>query len=170
MNRLHVTTCAVAALAIGSVAPAWAQGPAPARFGGIGSPGLNQPVYSPYLNLLRTNNSTLQNYYGLVRPEIQFRNAATTLQNEVLLNQQNIGYLEAQNASANAQIVTGHGAYFLNTQGYFLRGTGGGGGARGAGLGSARGAAGGGFTVPPGGGFNNRPGMASPVPGTGTGR
>ena len=41
--------------------------------GGIGATG--QPTFSPYLNLLRRGNSTLSNYYGLVRPEQQFRAA-----------------------------------------------------------------------------------------------
>jgi hypothetical protein len=41
--------------------------------GAIGAVG--QPTFSPYLNLLRRGNSTLQNYCGLVRPEQQFRTA-----------------------------------------------------------------------------------------------
>ena len=41
------------------------------RTGGIGAVG--RPTFSPYLNLLRSGNSTLFNYYGLVRPEIEFR-------------------------------------------------------------------------------------------------
>jgi|GEM_PF-1624086 len=34
-----------------------------------------RPAFSPYLNLLRSGNSTLLNYYGLVRPELEFRAA-----------------------------------------------------------------------------------------------
>lgn len=42
--------------------------------GGAASPfGQSRPAFSPYLNLLRGGNSTLFNYYGLVRPEQQFR-------------------------------------------------------------------------------------------------
>jgi hypothetical protein len=43
------------------------------RPGGIGP--TSRPTFSPYLNLLRGENSTLLNYYGLVRPEIEFRAA-----------------------------------------------------------------------------------------------
>ncbi len=43
------------------------------RPGGIGP--TSRPTFSPYLNLLRGENSTLFNYYGLVRPEIEFRAA-----------------------------------------------------------------------------------------------
>jgi hypothetical protein len=40
----------------------------PGRIGAVG-----QPTLCPYLNFLRRGNSTFQNYYGLVRPEQQFR-------------------------------------------------------------------------------------------------
>jgi hypothetical protein len=39
----------------------------------------SRPAFSPYLNLLRRGNSTLSNYYGLVRPELDFRRADTQL-------------------------------------------------------------------------------------------
>ena len=49
---------------------------------GFGRPafGNSRPAFSPYLNLLRGGNSTLFNYYGLVRPEQQFRQADSQLQ------------------------------------------------------------------------------------------
>ncbi len=34
---------------------------------------INRPAYSPYLNLLRRNTGPVQNYYGLVRPQLQFQ-------------------------------------------------------------------------------------------------
>jgi hypothetical protein len=40
----------------------------------------SRPSFSPYLNLLRGGNSTLANYYGLVRPELDFRRANSQLQ------------------------------------------------------------------------------------------
>jgi hypothetical protein len=49
---------------------------------GFGRPafGQSRPAFSPYLNLLRGGNSTLSNYYGLVRPEQQFRRIDSQLQ------------------------------------------------------------------------------------------
>lgn len=51
------------------------------RVGGIGP--TTRPTFSPYLNLLRRENSTLLNYYGLVRPEIEFRNANQQFQSSL---------------------------------------------------------------------------------------
>src|SRR5262245_58747136 len=60
-------------------------------------PGLNPsgiPAYSPYLNLLRPGNPAFMNYYGLVRPELDFRAAVRGLQQQVTANRQTIGNLE----------------------------------------------------------------------------
>ncbi|MBI1314170.1 hypothetical protein GC176_22985 [bacterium] len=55
-------------------------------FSGYGRPGgigpTSRPAFSPYLNLLREGNSTLFNYYGLVRPEIEFRAANQQFQSD----------------------------------------------------------------------------------------
>src|SRR5260370_40694423 len=79
MRRL-LTAATVAAALFLTATTASAQAPIyrPGMGGQIGT-----PVYSPYLNLLRNNNSTLQNYYGLVRPEFQFRNSIYGLQTQV---------------------------------------------------------------------------------------
>jgi hypothetical protein len=106
--------------ALGSVAfvMSWAVGPvrAQATYGRVGVGQINRPVYSPYLNLLRTGNPVYANYYGLVRPEVELRSAASTLQQEVFANQQGISGLEA----ATTTLTTGHATRFLNTSGYFL--------------------------------------------------
>ena len=99
----------------------------------------SQPTFSPYLNLLRTGNggfgnSAAFNYYGIVRPQIDFQNNIAGLQNDVDLNRQAI--LDQNNQSNNNQLntfSTGHAAVFLNNGGYFLNssprlGTHGGGG------------------------------------------
>jgi len=41
-----------------------------------------RPVYSPYLNLNRSGGTLAQNYYGLVRPEIEFRNSVGQLRRD----------------------------------------------------------------------------------------
>jgi len=87
-------------------------------------PGLNPngPGYSPYLNLLRSGNSAGFNYYGLVRPELQFRNAFKGMEQQIGANQAGIAQLNDQRGLP----VTGHTATFLNTGGYFMNMSGGG--------------------------------------------
>src|SRR6266849_4481527 len=49
-----------------------------------GTPGnVNPPGASPYLNLLRSGSSQAVNYYGLVRPQTDFRNSIQGLQQQV---------------------------------------------------------------------------------------
>jgi hypothetical protein len=85
----------------------------PARPGGIVP--TTTPGYSPYLNLLRRDAPTFQQYYGLVRPEVEFRGAIGTLQRQEVLNQDEINGVAASGLPA-----TGHRTAFLNTGGYFL--------------------------------------------------
>lgn len=86
------------------------------------------PAFSPYLNLLRQGNSTALNYYGLVRPQVQFGNAIGGLQNEVDLNRQLINSQNGGNSANDpSALTTGHAAVFLNTGGYFLNSNRGGG-------------------------------------------
>lgn len=94
-----------------------AQPPVPA------GPPPQRPPFSPYLNLLRPGSSPAQNYYGLVRPEQQFRQSIGSLQGAVTANQQAIGDLQTNPAGGPA--VTGHPVYFLNTGGYFQNTVGG---------------------------------------------
>src|SRR5687768_6759291 len=114
------TVCAVgAALCVGT-AGASAQPPVPG--GGYSRP----PAFSPYLNLLRGGGSPALNYYGIVRPQMQFRDAIQNLSNQVDLNQQAIGNLAA---TGNALPTTGHPTQFMNLGGYFMSSGGGFGGA-----------------------------------------
>ncbi|MFO0808537.1 MAG: hypothetical protein U0746_07940 [Gemmataceae bacterium] len=83
------------------------------------APGAVRPPFSPYLNLTRPGNTAI-NYYGLVRPEVDFRNSLNGLQSQYnALNQD-------ANDPRNAQSFpgTGHGAAFLNYSHYYaLRGS-----------------------------------------------
>jgi hypothetical protein len=71
------------------------------------------PAYSPYLNLLRGGNSFATNYYGLVRPEIGFRNSILGLQQQTALNSYEL------QTGQTGQLQTGHPVQFLNYSHYF---------------------------------------------------
>jgi hypothetical protein len=75
---------------------------------------VNQPVYSPYLNLLRGGSSPVNNYYGLVRPQIDFSQSIQNLQGQVTSNQQAINSA----TGGPFPLFTGHPVYFLNTSHY----------------------------------------------------
>ncbi|QVL34470.1 hypothetical protein KIH39_11340 [Telmatocola sphagniphila] len=96
-------------------ASAFAQYPAGPPIGGAMNPGFGQggPTTSPYLNLLRGGSSTLANYYGLVRPELQFRQQVQGLATQQVQNTQAINGID------NVPI-TGNSIRFLNTQPYFM--------------------------------------------------
>ncbi|HKB02867.1 MAG TPA: hypothetical protein VKD90_11650 [Gemmataceae bacterium] len=80
--------------------------------------GVATPTFSPYLNLARGGNPAI-NYYGLVRPQINFATSLDVLQGQLLAGQQ-------ADARAPGEIApTGHPIAFLNTGSYFLS-TGGG--------------------------------------------
>jgi len=100
------------------VAPVSAQLPYQAP-GGIRAP-LQQPAYSPYLNLLRPNIggfAPVQNYYGLVRPELEFRSGIYGLQQQVSANQQAIA---TGQSAGQGVLVTGHATQFMSYSRYFM--------------------------------------------------
>ncbi|MBY0230973.1 MAG: hypothetical protein K2W96_16935 [Gemmataceae bacterium] len=102
---------------------------------GLLRPGIStnpRPAYSPYLNLARGGASPAFNYFGLVRPELAFRDNIGALQNDVTTNRQLITGLAAAGTPGGGGLVTGHSTRYLNTSGYFLNLSGGTGG-RGAG-------------------------------------
>jgi hypothetical protein len=117
---------ATATLSAGTVN---AQPPRPGGFGPPPPPGgayySRPPAFSPYLNLLRGGNAAI-NYYGLVRPELQFRQALQNLSGDVAMNQQMIGNLSNQFMGVSG---TGHPTQFMNLGGYFMNSGGGGMGA-----------------------------------------
>ncbi|HJZ53743.1 MAG TPA: hypothetical protein VKE74_02230 [Gemmataceae bacterium] len=81
----------------------------------------SRPAFSPYLNLLRRDNSPGVNYYGLVRPQFTFQNNIQSLQQQVTT----IGQMENTGPGSDLPI-TGQPVYFLNTGGYFMNTRGGG--------------------------------------------
>jgi len=91
-----------------SVAPLWAQG-----LGYSGNPA-NRPAVSPYINLLRGGSSGGVNYYGLVRPEIEFRSGIQRNQQQIAASQQSYSELAA------GMSTTGHPTRYMTHWNYFL--------------------------------------------------
>lgn len=78
-------------------------------------PPLQRPAYSPYLNLTRPG-SLANNYYGLVRPQIEARDAINNLQSQYSSLNQTIN----NGPSANLPFpTTGHRTSFQNLSHYF---------------------------------------------------
>jgi len=91
---------------IGSASPVWAQ------YGPVNP--INRPAFSPYLNLNRPGTLAAVNYYGLVRPEQQFRNALFQNQLDIAGNQQAISNF------TGGPITTGHRVGFMTHWRYFM--------------------------------------------------
>jgi hypothetical protein len=122
----------------------------------LAQPGtIRRPVLSPYLNLLQAGQSAGVNYYGLVRPEIDFREGIQKLQQQNQANQLVLTDLQ----SGTGISPTGHFAAFMTHGNYFQSFTGGpaGGSLTGAAAGASFGTLG-------GAGAAARPG-AAPRPG-----
>jgi hypothetical protein len=111
MIKFSVISAAACAALVGMANTADAQYP----YGGLGGVPNNGPAYSPYLNLLRPGNTAGANYYGLVRPELEFRSAYRGLQQQF-----NTQMSFQDQADQRGLPITGHAATFLNTGGYFL--------------------------------------------------
>jgi hypothetical protein len=79
-----------------------------------GVPGYMTPPVSPYINLLRRGSPAAVNYYGIVRPEIQFENALGNLQQQVTT----LG-TETGEAGPGGLPPTGHPVQFMNYSHYF---------------------------------------------------
>lgn len=83
--------------------------PASAQVGGINGP-VNSPTFSPYINLLREGGGVGQNYFGLVRPQVDFAQ-----QNQML--GQNVNALQA-NQMQQGRMVGGFGYTQLGATGH----------------------------------------------------
>lgn len=126
---------AVLALMLASGSQLFAQyRPNTPGYPGLGPP---RPAFSPYLNLLGSGNPAA-NYYGIVRPQQEFRGAIAGLQ-------QQTSSLEQQGQDPTDPSVmrgTGHVAFFNNLSHYYYNnpatGFGGRGGIPGGGLGASR--------------------------------
>lgn len=107
MKQLILAAVASMGLIVSSaVCPAQAQALRP---GGVGG------GVSPYLNLLRGGTPTAVNYYGIVRPQLQYNAAINSLEQQVTANR--VAITAAENASVPQ---TGHPITFLNYHRYFL--------------------------------------------------
>jgi hypothetical protein len=86
----------------------WAQG--------LGYPAnpANRPAVSPYINLLRGGSSGGVNYYGLVKPDIEFRGAIQRNQQQIAAGQQSYSELTA------GLLTTGHPTRYMTHWNYFL--------------------------------------------------
>ncbi len=113
MKRLAMWAAAVGA------AVALSAGTARAQFGYYSPPATSpfprSPI-SPYLNLARGGNPAI-NYYGLVRPEIQFQQSIYGLQQQV----GGLSQMQAlQSEAARSSATTGHPTRFFNYSHYFM--------------------------------------------------
>ncbi|MBI3411671.1 MAG: hypothetical protein HY040_25355 [Planctomycetes bacterium] len=126
MNRWRFAFVAVLGL---WALPSLAQ--AQPRLGSYQRPQVNpNPTFSPYLNLVRGGAGGVANtaidYYGIVRPQLDFRNNVTTLQQQLqgIQMQQTQQATEAEaNIPATGRAVGG----FLNYSHFFPQMTQGGG-------------------------------------------
>jgi hypothetical protein len=75
----------------------------------------SRPAYSPFLNLLRPGDPAI-NYYGLVRPQQQFRAGLFQSQVQNASLQQSVSSLE----QTQGVLITGNRGTFLNYSRYFL--------------------------------------------------
>jgi hypothetical protein len=83
-------------------------------FGGGEVRGQTQPPpgYSPYLNLIRPGNPGA-NYYGLVRPQVEFRAGLQQLERNTIALQSGLSQMTSTDNS------TGHTAGFMYYGGYY---------------------------------------------------
>lgn len=115
LTRYHLAIFAL--LIVTSADSAFAQygGSRPNRaFASARTPTNSRPTISPYLNLLRQGNPAL-NYYGLVRPEQEFRAANDQFRNQFSEVRSKVDELEKQEDTSNLG-VTGHQVRFLSDQ------------------------------------------------------
>ncbi|HXG11631.1 MAG TPA: hypothetical protein VNK04_17885 [Gemmataceae bacterium] len=78
-----------------------------------------RPTYSPYLNLFRRGTPLYQNYYGLVRPEIETRANIQRLQQQVTANRQAITSAE-QEVETGLLPPTGHRFGYMTHTRFFM--------------------------------------------------
>jgi hypothetical protein len=71
---------------------------------------------SPYLNLFNGGNSPAINYFGIVRPQIDFRNSLMMMQQQIAMGDQSM----ADMANSMTMLTTGHPSLFMSHRKYFL--------------------------------------------------
>jgi hypothetical protein len=103
MNRFAFALFALATLLSSVSTPARAQFP------------YTPPTVSPYINLNRGGAFPGVNYYGIVRPEVDFRRSIQQLEVQTAVQQQAITGLQ----TTPGGVTTGHPAGFMTHLGYF---------------------------------------------------
>jgi hypothetical protein len=78
----------------------------------------SQPAVSPYVNLLRSGSSPGVNYYGIVRPQEEFRNSFLRLQQD--FNTQQTQPSPYGPLDTSGLPPTGHAAQFNTQARYFM--------------------------------------------------
>jgi hypothetical protein len=73
-----------------------------------------RPTFSPYLNLTRPEGGAARNYYGLVRPEVEFRNNISQLQQDARALS-----IAAAAPPPSGEMETGHRAGYMTHLRYF---------------------------------------------------
>ena len=83
------------------------------NYSALQSPLRGRPSFSPYLNLLRSGDGVV-NYYGLVRPEQEFRAANEQFQSQFNAVQKKIDSIEKEPEAGSNLGVTGHHVRFMS--------------------------------------------------------
>jgi hypothetical protein len=111
MKRYHVALGgALAFVLCHGAGTATAQFPYPSPF--------NRPVVSPYVNLARPGPAAI-NYYGLVRPQLDFRSSMQNLQGQVTTLEQQQALLAQSEYSADIAPTGVQRAQFMTHLYYF---------------------------------------------------
>ncbi len=87
----------------------------PQRFGSMNR-SVAQPTVSPYINLLRRGNSTALNYYGLVRPEQEFRAANEQFSENFGQVDRDIRRVRSETEMGSERTESGHRTSFMKDQ------------------------------------------------------
>jgi hypothetical protein len=74
-----------------------------------------RPTVSPYLNLFNGGTNPAINYYGIIRPQFEFRNNIQQVQQQIAMADQSTADL----ANTLGMVTTGHPSFFMSHQKYF---------------------------------------------------
>jgi len=109
MTRWLCLIVASAGFLVGN--PAWAQGPYVRPQPNPNNP-YGQPVFSPYLNLGRSGSNPAVDYYGIVRPQVEFASSLQQLQSQELFNYATLS--AGQTGNQQGPLPTGIRAQYMN--------------------------------------------------------
>ena len=123
ISRWPVVSAIIFALLVFATSTVHAQGRSTGRSGsGQGSykNTVTRPAVSPYLNLLRTDSSPAQNYYNLVRPQVDQRDATLQQGGELDALRQEVEKSPGFRGAGRGRMgTTGHHAEFMTTSHFY---------------------------------------------------